>query len=284
MAKKKTVASKPKQTVGANKPTASKATGEKKKTDWHSTHAHLFPAKPRDFKIGRDIQPERDVSRFVKWPQYIRLQRQKAILKKRLKVPPSIHQFTTTLDKSQATTLFRLLHAYRPPSAAQKKDRLKAEAEAEVKGSQKKPQKKSTKKKGQESKKGPKVLKFGLSHVTTLVENRAAKLVVIAHDVDPIELVLWLPALCRKMNVPYVIVKGKARLGHLVHQKTAAAIAITEVANAKDQATLDSLVATALSKFGETSKKWGGGVMGVKTQAVLRKRAKAVAQEAKARA
>ena len=36
---------------------------------------------------------------------------------------------------------------------------------------------------------------------------------VIAHDVDPIELVVWLPALCRKMEIPYCIVKGKARLG-----------------------------------------------------------------------
>ena len=36
---------------------------------------------------------------------------------------------------------------------------------------------------------------------------------VIAHDVDPIELVVWLPALCRKMEVPYCIVKGKSRLG-----------------------------------------------------------------------
>ena len=35
----------------------------------------------------------------------------------------------------------------------------------------------------------------------------AAQLVCIAHDVDPIELVIWLPALCRKMNIPYVIVK-----------------------------------------------------------------------------
>jgi large subunit ribosomal protein L7Ae len=44
------------------------------------------------------------------------------------------------------------------------------------------------------------------------VQNKA-QLVVIAHDVDPIELVVWLPALCRKMEVPYCIVKGKARLG-----------------------------------------------------------------------
>ena len=50
-------------------------------------------------------------------------------------------------------------------------------------------------------------MKFGLNHVTTLVESGKAQLVVIAHDVDPIELVVWLPALCRKMGVPYCIVK-----------------------------------------------------------------------------
>ena len=43
---------------------------------------------------------------------------------------------------------------------------------------------------------------------------------VIAHGVDPIELVVFLSALCRKMGVPYCIIKGKARLGCLVHKKT----------------------------------------------------------------
>ena len=56
-------------------------------------------------------------------------------------------------------------------------------------------------------KKKPVVVKFGINHITALVEAGKAQLVVIAHDVDPIELVVWLPALCRKMNVPYVIVK-----------------------------------------------------------------------------
>lgn len=46
----------------------------------------------------------------------------------------------------------------------------------------------------------------------TSLQNKA-QLVVIAHDVDPIELVVWLPALCRKMEIPYCIVKGKSRLG-----------------------------------------------------------------------
>lgn len=51
------------------------------------------------------------------------------------------------------------------------------------------------------------VVKFGLNHVTDLVESGKAQLVVIAHDVNPIELVVWLPALCKKMNVPYMIIK-----------------------------------------------------------------------------
>ncbi len=56
-------------------------------------------------------------------------------------------------------------------------------------------------------KKKPLVVKFGLNHVTHLVETGKAALVVIAHDVDPIELVVWLPAVCKKMNIPYIIVK-----------------------------------------------------------------------------
>ena len=43
---------------------------------------------------------------------------------------------------------------------------------------------------------------YGLDRVTALIEAKKAALVIIAHDVDPIELVIFLPALCRKMGVP----------------------------------------------------------------------------------
>jgi len=55
--------------------------------------------------LGGDIQPKRDLGRFVRWPKYIKLQRQKRILYQRLKVPPSINQFTQTLDQQTGILL-----------------------------------------------------------------------------------------------------------------------------------------------------------------------------------
>ena len=64
------------------------------------------------------------------------------------------------------------------------------------------------------------VVKFGINHITTLVEEGKAQMVAIAHDVDPIELVVWLPALCKKMGVPYCIVKARAPALHRRDQLT----------------------------------------------------------------
>ena len=69
-------------------------------------------------------------------------------------------------------------------------------------------------------------------------------MVVIAHDVDPIELVVYLPALCRKMGVPYVIVKSKARLGTVVHKKTAAVLTVQDV-KSEDQRELTTIISAA---------------------------------------
>lgn len=40
----------------------------------------LFEKRPRNFGIGQDKQPKRDLTCFVKRPHYIRLQQQRAIL------------------------------------------------------------------------------------------------------------------------------------------------------------------------------------------------------------
>jgi len=35
----------------------------------------LFKKSAKNFRLGGDIQPKRDLTRFVKWPRYIRIQR-----------------------------------------------------------------------------------------------------------------------------------------------------------------------------------------------------------------
>merc|ERR1712078_332027 len=176
----------------------------------------LFEKTPRSFRIGGAIQPRVNLSRVVKWPKYVTLQRKKAILLKRLKSPPAVNQFNSAIDKNTAGQLLRLLKKYSPETKELKKQRLVSMAKAQEQGET------------VESKK-PLMLKYGLNHVTSLIESKQAKLVVIAHDVDPLEMVIWLPALCRKKGVPYCIIKGKARLGQLVHQKSASCVAITSV-------------------------------------------------------
>merc|ERR1712199_133394 len=205
--------------------------------------------KPRTFSVGGDVlPPKRDLTRFVKWPKYIRLQRAKMTLLKRIKVPPAINQFSLSFDKRQASQLFRLLNNLKPETKAAKKERLAAQAEKIAAGDKSAAGKK------------PVCVKMGVNHVTTLVEEKKAQLVVIAHDVDPIELVVWLPALCKARGVPYCIVKSKARLGAVVGKKTATCLAITDV-KPENKNDLANVVTMAEANFNdvydETMKKWG---------------------------
>ncbi|KAG8936840.1 60S ribosomal protein L8B [Tulasnella sp. 418] len=228
----------------------------------------LYEAKPKNFGIGQDIRPKSDLTRFVKWPAYVRLQRQKVVLHQRLKVPPALAQFSHSLDKNTATQLFKLLNKYRPETKQEKKARLTATAQATATD-------KSAKDK--DSKK-PYFVKYGLNHSVALIEAKKANLVVIADDVDPIELVVYLPALCRKMGVPYVIVKNKARLGTVVHKKTAAVLTLQDVKK-EDEKELATLVSAAKAnftdKYEEQRRHWGGGIRGNKSSQKMRLREKA---------
>lgn len=67
----------------------------------------LFEKRPKQFGIGGDLPPKKDLTRFVKFPKTVRIQRQKRILKQRLKVPPALNQFTKTLDKNLGTNPIR---------------------------------------------------------------------------------------------------------------------------------------------------------------------------------
>merc|ERR1712100_539956 len=220
--------------------------------------------KPRTFAVGGDVlPPKRDLTRFVKWPKYIRLQRAKMTLLKRIKIPPAINQFAQTFDKRQASQLFRLLNNLKPETKAAKKERLAGEAEKMAAGDK-------------TASKKPVCVKMGINHVTTLIEDKKAQLVVIAHDVDPIEIIVWLPALCKARGIPYCIVKSKARLGAVVGKKTATCLAITDV-KGENKSDLASVITLAEANFNsvydDTMRKWGDAEASGRQLAAAAKRA-----------
>lgn len=97
-----------------------------------------------------------------------------------------------------------------------------------------------------------------------------------------LQVVLFLPALCRKMGVPYCIIKGKARLGLLVRRKTCSAVALTQVDTA-DRTTFTKLVESVKTNYNdrqdEIRRHWGGGLLGAKSLARISKLEKVKARE-----
>ena len=176
--------------------------------------------------IGGALPPKTPLNRYVKWPKYVRIQRQRRVLTKRLKVrqrrqrprsrsrrphprsprrcrPRSTssprcwtrtsvrHVFCCgyasrcawpllTLRAAAATNLFKLLLKYRPEDKKEKKvrqrNRMRATAPAAHRARRVTLQERLLKKaeaekdgKAAESKK-PIVVKFGINHITYLVE------------------------------------------------------------------------------------------------------------------
>eukprot|EP01065_Artemidia_motanka_P000847 TRINITY_DN103_c0_g2_i1.p2 TRINITY_DN103_c0_g2~~TRINITY_DN103_c0_g2_i1.p2 ORF type:complete len:281 (+),score=133.44 TRINITY_DN103_c0_g2_i1:64-843(+) len=237
------------------------AAPQKKKEE---TKNPLFASRPRNFTVGVDFDNrKRDVTRFVLWPRYIVRQRQKRVLERRLKVPPSLNQFRMTLDNQTKAELFKLMSKYKPETMKEKRERLQAEAD-----------KKKADPKAQPAKRRSSII-YGIQRVTRMVEEGRAKLVVIAHDVDPIEIVLWMPALCKAKGVPYCIVKGKAALGRFVGMKTCSCVAFESV-KSEDSASFakigDAVESGFLGRFDELKKKWGGLQMGRRSIAKAAKR------------
>ena len=71
--------------------------------------------------------------------------------------------------------MFKLFDKYRPETKKDRKTRLVKRAADRAAGKQDQPTKR------------PLVVRSGINTITTLIEQKKAQLVVIAHDVDPIE-------------------------------------------------------------------------------------------------
>lgn len=214
----------------------------------------IFEKKRRNNAIGVGVQPKRDLSKYIKFPKSIRIQRKKKILLQRLKVPPAINQFSEVLPRTETQDLFNFLNHYKCESRKEKKIRLREAA-------------KQLKEDGKVKSKKPITAKRGLKCVTRLIEKKKAKLVIIANDVSPIELVLFLPTLCRLKGIPYCIVKNKCKLGKIAKRKTSTVLCLTDVIKDHEDR-LKYFADKCMEHFNDNvdiRRKWGGQKMSAKS-------------------
>ncbi|KAM0671531.1 60S ribosomal protein L8 [Ordospora colligata] len=158
-----------------------------------------------------------------------------------IRIPPAINQFKTFLSEHDTKKVVDLFMKYRPENRAEKKIRLESE----------------------NPRGGPKpiLVKFGLKHVTDLIETNTAKFVLISASVDPIEVVLFLPTLCKKMGIPYAIVENSVILGKFVNMKTSSCVCLCGVRD-EDSKTFNDVItmsnAIFFNQYEKHMKTWGG--------------------------
>lgn len=84
-------------------------------------------------------------------------------------------------------------------------------------------------------------IRKGTNEATKAIERGIAKLVVIAEDTEPPEIVMHLPPLCREKSIAYVFVPSKKELGAAAGiEVQSAAIAVTNEGKGKKD--LDELL------------------------------------------
>lgn len=77
-------------------------------------------------------------------------------------------------------------------------------------------------------------IRKGVNEVIKSIERGQAKFVVIATDVDPPEIVAFLPTLCEERKISYIFVNSKAQLGEVAGLSVpASSVAIIEPGEAK---------------------------------------------------
>ena len=79
-------------------------------------------------------------------------------------------------------------------------------------------------------------IKKGVNEATKAIDRGTAKLVVMAEDVDPGEILMHLTPLCDEKKIPLVKVPSKSELGRAAGiDVSSAAIAVTDAGDAKSK-------------------------------------------------
>jgi len=81
----------------------------------------------------------------------------------------------------------------------------------------------------------------GVNETTKSIERKNAKLVVIAEDVDPEEIVIHIPMLCEEKGIQFAYVKTKVDLGKSVGMSVGTSCIAVDDAGSSSEALLDIL-------------------------------------------
>jgi large subunit ribosomal protein L7Ae len=90
-------------------------------------------------------------------------------------------------------------------------------------------------------------IRKGTNETTKAIERGVAKLVIIAEDVEPPEVVAHLPIICEERNVPFVFVPTRASMGPALGIDVGAASAC--IVESGDAQPLIDQVVTAVGKL-----------------------------------
>ena len=79
-------------------------------------------------------------------------------------------------------------------------------------------------------------IKKGMNETTKAIEREKAKLVVVANNINPPEIVMHIPPLCEEKKIPFIDSPSKADLGSAAGLKVpTSAIAVLDAGEAKKQ-------------------------------------------------
>ena len=155
---------------------------------------------------------KKDLTRFVKWPAYMKIQRQRQLLYKKLKIPPVINSFIRLPDKKLTKKVMDTFF----PGGKFLENLSEASSLGWIDNPNPKVILKSIPKEVSDTSKFKiceKYIQTGLRKVVNSIRKGKALFVIISYDVNPIEIIIWLPFLCKKYKIPFSIISNKKMLG-----------------------------------------------------------------------
>ena len=93
-------------------------------------------------------------------------------------------------------------------------------------------------------------IRKGFNEVTKSIERSIAKLVIMAEDVSPPEILFHIPLLCENKSIPYGYISTKKELGNVVKINVGSAAIAIEKLGTNNENSLDNVI----KKLGELKK------------------------------